>query len=108
MRIEPLKQEATTFGNVSSLKNKWQGGVLSQVDKCVYAVPADMNNILRINTDPDSALDIQMVGEGFKDVEDKWQGGFMAKDNRIYAIPENIDNVMVIEPGEHVSVAIIN
>lgn len=78
------------------------------VDKCVYAVPADMNNILRINTDPDCPLGIEMIGEGFKDVEDKWQGGFLAKDNRIYAIPENIDNVMVIEPGDHVSVAMIH
>ena len=78
------------------------------MDKCVYAVPADMNTILRINTNPDTPLSIEMVGDGFKDVEDKWQGGFMAKDNKIYAIPENIDHVMVITPGENVSVCLID
>ncbi len=98
LRIDPLKNEATTFGRVSPLKNKWQGGVLSSVDKCVYAVPADMDNILRIDTDPDTPLSIETIGSGFKNVQDKWQGGFHARDDRIYAIPENIDNVMVITP----------
>lgn len=107
LRIDPSTNHASTFGKVSSVKNKWQGGVLSPVDQCVYAVPADMNNILKIDTCPDTPLSIEMVGDGFKDVEDKWQGGFVAKDNRIYAIPENIENVMVISPGEHVTVAMI-
>lgn len=98
LRIDPLKNEATTFGKVSAVKNKWQGGVLSSIDKCVYAVPADMNNILKIDTDPDTPLSIETIGSGFQDVEDKWQGGFVAKDDKIYAIPENTDNVMVITP----------
>jgi hypothetical protein len=109
LRIDPLKNEATTFGKVSPLKNKWQGGVLSSVDKCVYAVPADMTNILKIDTDPETALSIDTIGDDFKNVEDKWQGGFLAKDDRIYAIPENIDNVMVITPkvGVEASVEMI-
>lgn len=32
---------------------------------------------------------------------------FMAKDGRIYAIPENIDNVMVITPGDSASAEMI-
>jgi len=73
LRIDPLTNQATTFGKVSNTINKWQGGVLSRVDNCVYAVPADMNCVLRIDTDPDTPLNIDLVGEGFKDVEDKWQ-----------------------------------
>jgi len=75
LRIDPLKNEATTFGKVSSVKNKWQGGVLSSLDGCVYAVPADMHNILKIDTNPDTPVTIDMLGSGFQDVEDKWQGG---------------------------------
>jgi len=30
--------------------NKWQGGVLSNVDDCFYAVPADTDCVLRVNT----------------------------------------------------------
>jgi len=107
LRIDPLRNEATTFGKVSERKNKYQGGVLSSVDKCVYAVPADMNNILRIDTDPDTPLAIDVIGSGFQDCEDKWQGGFLARDNSIYAIPENCDNVMVITPGDNPSVEML-
>jgi hypothetical protein len=87
LRIDPLKNEATTFGKVSTKINKFQGGVLSKVDNCVYAVPADMGCVLRIDTDPNTPLSIDLVGEGFQDVDDKWQGGFLANDDKIYAIP---------------------
>ena len=103
--------EAITFGKVSSVKNKWQGGVLSPVDNCVYAVPADMDCILKIDTDPNTPLSIDLVrpseDKKFKDVEDKFQGGFAGRDGRIYAIPENIDNVMVLTPGDNPSVEMI-
>ncbi len=109
LRIDPIKNEATTFGIVSEKINKWQGGVLSTVDNCVYAVPADMDCVLRFDTDPDSEtyLQIDLVGGGFQDIDDKWQGGFLASDDRIYAIPENINNVMVITPGENPTVKML-
>ncbi len=110
LRIDPVKNEATTFGTVPKIINKWQGGVLSNVDNCFYAVPANMDCVLRVNTDrkcdgdnmPSSSyLRIDYVGEGcFPDVDDKWQGGFVGWDGRIYAIPENSERVMVITPGD--------
>lgn len=107
LRIDPITNQAVTFGRVSSVINKWQGGVLSAVDKCVYAVPADMDCVLRVDTDPNTPLSIDMVGSGFQNVGDKWQGGFVAKDDRIYAIPENVSNVMVITPGESPNVEML-
>lgn len=81
---------------------------MSKVDNCVYAVPADHDCILRIDTNPDTPLRIDFVGSGFQDVEDKWQGAFCGRDNRQYAIPENCDNVMVITPDkENPSVTMI-
>ena len=108
LRIDPIKNEATTFGTVSSSINKWQGGVLSQIDKCFYAVPADMDCVLRVDTDPNTSLSIDYVGSDFRDVDDKWQGGFVGSDGKIYAIPENINNVMVITPGENLLVEMLS
>ena len=107
LRIDPIKNEATTFGNVSPTINKWQGGVLSAKDKCFYAVPADMDCVLRVDTDPDTPLRIDYVGRDFQETDDKWQGGFVGTDGKIYAIPENINNVMVIAPGDEPSVEMI-
>ena len=117
LRIDPIKNEAMTFGTVSNSINKWQGGVLSSVDKCFYAVPANMDCVLRVNTDPvdngddassSSYLRIEYVGEGcFPDIDDKWQGGFVGRDGRIYAIPENSERVMVITPGDVPSVELL-
>ena len=107
LRIDPIKNEATTFGTVPSSINKWQGGVLSSIDNCFYAVPADMDCILRVNTDPNTPLSIDYVGNDFQDIDDKWQGGFVGSDGKIYAIPENINNVMVITPGDKPSVEML-
>lgn len=100
LRIDPFKNEATTFGKVGASRNKFQGGVLSAVDSCVYAVPADANCVLKIDTDPNTPLSIDFIGKDFQDVDDKWQGAFVGSDDRIYAIPENCTNVMVITPGK--------
>ena len=117
LRIDPVKKEATTFGTVPRSINKWQGGVLSNVDDCFYAVPANMDCVLRVNTDricdddsvmSSSYLRIDYVGEGcFQEVDDKWQGGFVGQDGRIYAIPENSERVMVITPGDMPSVELL-
>jgi hypothetical protein len=87
LRIDPMTDTAITFGHVSGKMNKFQGGVLSPKDKCVYAVPADMDCVLRIRTDPDLPVVADTVGSGLGDVDDKWQGGFLANDGKIYGIP---------------------
>ena len=81
--------------------------MLSSVDKCVYAVAADADCILKIDTDPNTPLSIDLIGEDFQDVDDKWQGAFVGNDNKIYAIPENISQVMVITPGASPSVEML-
>lgn len=103
LRIDPFKHEATTFGKVGSSRNKFQGGVLSSIDNCIYAVPADSDSVLKIDTD----LSIDLVGKDFQDIDDKWQGAFVGSDSKIYAIPENINNVMVITPGKVANVEML-
>ena len=70
LRIDPIKNEATTFGRVPATRNKWQGGVLSSIDKCVYAVPADHSSVLRIDTELNTPLSVDYVGSGFQDIDD--------------------------------------
>ena len=47
-----IKNDATTFGTVPDCVNKWKDGVLSIVDNCLYAVPANEDCVLRVNTYP--------------------------------------------------------
>ena len=51
LQIEPIKINATAFGTVPDCVNKWKEGVLSIVDNYLYAVPANINCVLRVNTD---------------------------------------------------------
>ena len=51
LRIDPIKNKATTFRTVQDCVNKWKEGVLSIVDNCLYAVPANMDCALCMNTD---------------------------------------------------------
>lgn len=131
LRIDPHHPDnravATTFGNVnvndcnaspSVLLNKWQGGVLSPTDGCVYAVPANANTVLKIDTNPNTPLDIEYLdcnlardswfeNTDYNNLEDKWQGGFLGRDGNIYGIPECVDRVMKLTPGKGAKVDLI-
>lgn len=110
LRIDPKTGKATTFGKVSRKKNKFQGGVLSPKDKSIYAMPADSDVVLKIDTNPDTPPTIAYVplplledGNSIgvaKDTEDKFQGGFLALDGNIYGICENSCRVMKLIPGD--------
>lgn len=127
LKIDPATDRCTTFGRVglrtshassTPILNKWQGGVLCPTDGCVYAVPADADCVLKINTNPNdgdaynavSLLPLPTTATGDNDddsgtaVEDKWQGGFLGRDGLIYGIPENIDRVMQLTPGDEAKV----
>eukprot|EP00559_Dactyliosolen_fragilissimus_P003459 CAMPEP_0184859660 /NCGR_PEP_ID=MMETSP0580-20130426/4646_1 /TAXON_ID=1118495 /ORGANISM="Dactyliosolen fragilissimus" /LENGTH=562 /DNA_ID=CAMNT_0027356431 /DNA_START=32 /DNA_END=1720 /DNA_ORIENTATION=- len=105
--IDPVKNLARTFGKVCAQKNKWQGGVLSPIDNSIYAVPADSDVVLRILTPEHDEPRIEFIGKDLPEVEDKWQGGFLARDGKIYGIPENIDHVMELTPGTHPKIRLI-
>ena len=60
-----------------------------------------------IGSSTNTPLRIDLIGKDFQDVDDKWQGAFVGSDNKIYAIPENISNVMVITAGKVPSVEML-
>ena len=99
LKIDTKTDECTTFGFAGKLKNKWQGGILSPSDQCIYCIPADGREILRIFTGPDVEGEnpIQLLGE-VPQHKDKYQGGHCALDGRLYFIPENGYRVMMVTP----------
>ena len=123
LKIDPKTDTCLAFGSTIlsefiNRKNKWQGGVLAPKDGCIYAIPSDANCVLKIDTniveddkhesndwrisflelpsiqDSDSDLD-------YSQVTDKWQGGFLAADGNIYAIPENAERMLRVIVGDN-------
>ena len=99
LRIDTKTDECTTFGFAGKMKNKWQGGVYSPSDQCIYCIPASGHHILRIytGTDVEGEKPVQLLGEVPKH-KDKWQGGHVGLDGRLYFIPENGYRVMKVTP----------
>jgi DNA-binding beta-propeller fold protein YncE len=101
LRIDITTDTCTTFGSTSTLLNKYQGGVYSARDKCIYAIPASGLHVLRIATDPEieGEKPIQLIGE-LPASKDKWQGGHVGKDGCLYFIPENGYRVLKVTPPD--------
>ena len=97
LRIDTSKDEAWTFGFAGTNKNKYQGCVLAR-DGCIYGIPASGNQIVRIKTGDEHA--VQLIGDLPK-FKDKYQGGHKGLDGSLYFIPENGCRVMKITPPEH-------
>ena len=99
LRIDTKTDECTTFGFAGKMKNKWQGGVYSPSDECIYCIPASGHHILRIytGTNIEGEKPVQLLGEVPKH-KDKWQGGHVGLDGRLYFIPENGYRVMKVTP----------
>ena len=75
-RIDPRTDKVTTISYTNNAKNKWQGGVLSPKDGCIYAIPSNELHVLRIDTnysESDQYQQISLIGPLPKK-KDKWQG----------------------------------
>ncbi len=73
-RIDTENDVGTTFGVVSSEKNKWQGGIL--LDGVIYAIPSNARHILCIDTETfkdDGSVKYSLLGN-LPPTKDKWQG----------------------------------
>ena len=114
LKIDTHTDHCSTFGFVGTVKNKWQGGVLSPTDGCIYCIPADGEHVLRIDTskrssssnnndenenDKDSENAIALVG-ALPNRKNKWQGAFFGNDGIMYAIPENGYRILMVHPSQ--------
>ena len=102
LKIDTHTDQCSTFGFAGTAKNKWQGGLLSSRDGCVYCIPANGRQVLRIHTNPVPAgqeQPIQLIGD-LPAHKDKWQGGSEGKDGCLYFIPENGYRVLKVTPPD--------
>ena len=103
LKIDTKTDECTTFGFAGTDKNKWQGGLRSSRDGCVYCIPANGKHVLRIYTNPlpEGVYEapIQLVGD-LPPHKDKWQGGSEGKDGCLYFVPENGYRILKVTPPE--------
>jgi hypothetical protein len=92
-------------------QNKWQNGLTTHQEGCVYAIPLAGETVLRIRTgrpigdagrDPSEAEDVEVTTWKLplpnKTLE-KWEGGVLAKNGVMYCMPNNHKAVLQIVPA---------
>eukprot|EP00804_Cyclotella_cryptica_P014022 CCRYP_002503-RD/>CCRYP_002503-RD protein AED:0.04 eAED:0.04 QI:1235/1/1/1/1/0.83/6/1011/570 len=101
-------------GMESMHQNKWQNGLTTHQEGCVYAIPLAGETVLRIRTGRPSASESGNVEESHGALEDvevttwklpwpsktleKWEGGVLAKNGVMYCMPNNHKAVLQIVP----------
>jgi YVTN family beta-propeller protein len=96
----PTTAQATVsvFTEEATVTSGRHGGVLSN-NQVIYFVPASASSILKV---PRLALDnYSIINEtfgSFGDDANKWIGAVVAQNGKIYCIPHNAANVLVIDP----------
>ena len=74
---------------------KFHGAVLSPRDGCFYCIPQFAEQVLRIDPKSDGC---SLIGARFPG-RNKWYGGLLGADNRIYGVPQNATGVLRIDPA---------
>lgn len=110
LRVHDGKVSCVGTGVVPKGKNKWQNAVLAE-DGAVYALPCDASCVLRVDTTPPRDKPVQgwdakednrrvtLFGENVLDnSKNKYQGGFLGPDGRMYGSPECADSILIVDP----------
>eukprot|EP00439_Symbiodinium_sp_Y106_P023355 s7232_g2.t2 len=98
LHISPAAGTVDLIGESFTGGWKWHGGVLSPVDRCVYAIPCNAESVLKIF--PDGR--VTTIGEGSPVLKGrcKWYGGLLGGDGCIYGIPNCAESVLKIDPAK--------
>jgi len=81
------------------MQNKWQNGLTSVEEQCVYAIPLAAETILKIDTLTDEAVvTTYKLPEPCHGLA-KWEGGVTANNGVMYTCPNNFKGVLRIAPG---------
>jgi hypothetical protein len=92
--------EVELISSVPSDEDKWAGGVLGPDGK-IYGIPRNYHRVLVIDPttdtiDPDGISLEEELGAARFD-EDKWTGGVLAPNGKIYCVPNEADSVLIID-----------
>ena len=88
-------------------QNKWQNGLTTKQEGCIYAIPLAAETVLRIRTGPPEGEDDninQVVVSTWQlpepsNVLEKWEGGVLASNGIMYCMPNNHKAVLQIVPS---------
>lgn len=81
------------------MQNKWQNGLTSVKDNCIYAIPLASETILKIDTSTDEpVVTTYKLPEPCHGLA-KWEGGVLAPNGIMYCCPNNFKGVLRIAPG---------
>jgi hypothetical protein len=100
--IDPTTDTAVFPPGLSGLtgSEKWHGSVLARNEK-IYGIPCDAATVLVVDPSSDTCVEIPIPDPpGPPDPTDlnKWYGGVLAPNGKIYCIPWDSDFVMTIDP----------
>jgi len=99
--IDPALNTVELVANLPFEEDKWAGGVLGPDGK-IYGIPRNYDSVLVIDpttntADPDGiSLPPAPPVDPFE--EDKWTGGVLAPNGKIYCVPNEADSVLIIDP----------
>lgn len=96
----PQNRIDTTSVSLPNLQDKWVGGVLA-MDGKIYCVPSSYTSVLIYDTylGPGGRTydTTTLVGNGIVG-NSGWFGGVLAPNGKIYCIPYNATNVLIVDP----------
>eukprot|EP01051_Picozoa_sp_SAG22_P017583 SAG22_NODE_2750_length_2251_cov_1.424721_2_plen_157_part_00 len=99
--IDPVagSTDTTTMAGFGIRNGKWNDGVLG-LDGKIYGMPDYAGSVLTIDpvagsTDT-TTLAFQSTFQPWLNSGDKWYGGVLAPDGKIYGIPADVDAVVII------------
>ena len=97
LKILPDTDLVTTIGGPFPGDWMWHGGVLSEVDNCIYAIPCNADGVLKIDPRTDK---VEIIGGPWPEEpkRQKWYGGIIGYDGNIYGIPQCASGVLKINP----------
>lgn len=106
LKINTLTDLYTTFGTVTATLAKYGGAVYSSNGK-VYFCPQNANSVMVIDTlNSDAISYFDQVGvqsdadDGALNGAAQWYGIYQGADGRLYCVPFNATEVMIIDPSD--------
>ena len=99
--IDPALNTVELVSNLPFEEDKWAGGVLGPDGK-IYGIPRNYHSVLVIDptentVDPDG-IPLPPGPPVDPLAEDKWTGGVLAPNGKIYCIPNDAESVLIIDP----------
>lgn len=102
-RLSLLPIERAPYDDDTVSRYKWLGGSMG-ADGNIYGMPSDASSVLKIDVDADRVTTFGRIKsprvneDGSPYVEkNKWQGGVLARDGFVYAIPSDSQSVLRID-----------